>query len=99
MVERNIMKSKLEELLKKKNVLKFGEFTLRSGEVSNYYCDIKEALGDPKLLKMIVGELVKLVPKGATCIAGSGYGGITLASLVAFKLGLPLTLVRDVVTF
>ncbi len=81
--------------LKKKNILKLGDFTLRSGIKSNYYCDIKETFGDPKLLSSIVDQLVKIVPKNATCIAGSGYGGITLASLVSNKLKLPLVLVRD----
>ncbi len=81
--------------LKKKNILKFGNFTLRSGLKANYYCDIKEAFGDPNLLNLLIGELLKIVPKNTTCIAGSGYGGITLASLIAYKTKLPLTLVRD----
>jgi orotate phosphoribosyltransferase len=85
----------LIKYLKKKNILKFGEFTLRSGVKTHYYCDIKEALGDPKLLHLFTKGLIKLVPKNATCIAGSGYGGTTLASLVAYKLKLPLILVRD----
>lgn len=85
----------LVKILKKKNILKFGDFTLRSGVKTNYYCDIKEAFGDPKLLNLIANELVKIVPKNATCIAGSGYGGIPPASLVAYKLKLPLVLVRD----
>ena len=81
--------------LKKKNILKFGDFTFRSGIKSTYYYDIKEALGNPKLLGLMTNGLVKIVPKVATCIAGSGYGGITLASLVAYKLKLPLVLIRD----
>lgn len=89
------MTIKLLKLLKKKNIIKFGEFTLRSGIKSNYYCDVKEVLGDPITLKIIVNELVKIIPKKVNCIAGSGYGGITLASLVAYKLKLPLALVRD----
>ena len=87
--------SKLITLLKQNNILTYGDFTLRSGEQSSYYCDIKQALGNPKILKLIIAELIKLVPTNTTCIAGSGYGGITLASLVAHKLGLPLSLVRD----
>lgn len=87
--------SKLITLLKQNNILTYGDFTLRSGQQSNYYCDIKQALGNPKVLKLIITELIKLVPTKTTCIAGSGYGGITLASLVAYKLGLPLSLVRD----
>jgi orotate phosphoribosyltransferase len=85
----------LIKYLKSKNVLKFGEFTLRSGTKTHYYCDIKEALGDPELLDLLTKGLIKLVPKNTTCIAGSGYGGITLASLVSYKLKLPLVLVRD----
>ena len=85
----------LIKYLKSKNVLKFGEFTLRSGIKTHYYCDIKEALGDPELLDLFTKGLIKLVPKNTTCIAGSGYGGITLASLVSYKLKLPLVLVRD----
>ena len=73
----------LIKYLKNKNVLKFGEFTLRSGIKTHYYCDIKAALGDPELLDLFTKELIKLVPKNATCIAGSGYGGITLASLIS----------------
>ncbi len=85
----------LISLLKKKHILKFGTFTLRSGEVSRHYCDIKEAIGDPVMLRMIVRELVCLVPAHVTCIAGSGYGGISLATLVAYQRRLPLVLVRD----
>ncbi len=85
----------LVKILKDKDILKFGNFTLRSGIKTNYYCDIKEALGSPRLLSLFANELVKVVPKNTTCIAGSGYGGITLASLVAYKLKLPLVLVRD----
>ena len=86
---------KLIALLKKENILKYGNFTLRSGAKSTYYCDIKEGLGSPQLLKEIVNNLVLLVPDNTTCIAGSGYGGITLASVVAYKKNLPLILVRD----
>lgn len=89
------MNKPLVKLLKDKNILKYGNFTLRSGDTSAYYCDIKEAFGYPELLNKITNELLKLVPKNTTCIAGSGYGGITLASLVAYKMKLPLVLVRD----
>lgn len=81
--------------LKKVKILKYGNFILRSGVTSTYYCDIKQALGNVKLLETIISLLVPLVPKKTTCIAGSGYGGITLASLIAYKKKLPLVLVRD----
>ncbi len=81
--------------LKNKKIIKYGDYILRSGIKSKYYCDIKETFGNPKLLGLIVNQLVKVVPKNSTCIAGSGYGGITLASLTAYKLKVPLVLVRD----
>ncbi len=85
----------LLNLLKNEGILIYGDFTLRSGETSKYYCDVKKALGAPKILTLIVKELCKIVPGEVTCIAGSGYGGITLSSLVAHTLGLPLVLMRD----
>src|SRR5690606_6420313 len=89
------MNKPLAKLLNKNNILKYGNFTLRSGITSHYYCDIKEAFGHPQILNKITNELLKLIPKNSTCIAGSGYGGITLATLVAYKKKLPLVLVRD----
>ncbi|MCF7831589.1 MAG: hypothetical protein K9M36_01725 [Candidatus Pacebacteria bacterium] len=89
------MNNSLVKKLKEKGIFVQGDFVLRNGESSNYYCDIKKSLGDPKLLQHIVRALLPLVPSQATCIAGSGYGGITLTSLVAYKKKLPLVLVRD----
>ena len=88
-------KPTLINLLQKESIIKYGAFTLRSGKKSTYYCDIKQAVGNVKILRSIVSELTLLVPKETTCIAGSGYGGIALAALVAQKRKLPLVLVRD----
>jgi orotate phosphoribosyltransferase len=89
------MKKSLIGALRKKGIVKYGTFTLKSGIISSYYCDIKQALGYPELLSEMVKELIKLLPSKTTCVAGSGYGGITLASLVSYKMKLPLILVRD----
>ena len=89
------MKNSLAVLLKNKGILKKGKFILRSGIISSYYCDIKDALGDVEILEKLVKGLAALVPEKATCIAGAGCGGIALASLVAYKKKLPLILIRD----
>ncbi len=88
-------KNRLVQLLIQEKIIKYGNFTLHSGEKSTYYCDMKQALGNVKLLDTIIRELTKATPASATCIAGSGYGGIALASLVAYKKKLPLVLIRD----
>lgn len=89
------MKKHLVDLLKQEKFIKHGKFTLRNGEVSDHYCDIKQILGSPKILNILVKELVKKIPKEVTCIAGSGYGGIVLATLVSYKKKIPIVLVRD----
>ena len=89
------MSKKLVKLLIKKNILKHGIFILKSGEKSNFYSDIKESFGDTEILTNIVYELTKLIPDNTTCVAASGYGGITLASLISYKKKIPLILIRD----
>lgn len=81
--------------LKKLKIIKKGKFTLKSGQVSDYYVDIKKAFGHPKAFRLICNDLCKIIDKRATCVAGSGHGGLPLATAVAIKLGLPLVLVRD----
>lgn len=91
----NMVNKKLLNLLRDKNIVKYGSFKLRSGEVSSYYCDIKEGVGNPEILNQIVKEISKIIPKKTTCISASGYGGIAIAGAVAYKTKLPLSLVRD----
>ena len=86
---------KLVKRLQELDVVKYGEFTLSSGAKSNFYIDLREAYGDPKARRMMKKGLWKLIPRNVTCIAGSGYGGITLATLVADDHKLGLSLVRD----
>ena len=71
-----------------------GKATLRSGKKTDFYIDLKKAYGEPKLLGALVLEMVKLVPRTATCVATIGQGGIPLAVLLSQKLNLKLALVR-----
>jgi|SRR3989344_6765631 len=68
---------------------------LRSGTVSNFYCDIKRAYGYPDVLNMIANEIGRKLSKKITCIVASGYGGLPLASVIAAKFNKHLTLVRE----
>jgi orotate phosphoribosyltransferase len=88
-------KNTLVKLLKKQNILKYGRFKLRSGLYSSYYCDVKEALGNQETLNKIMEGIIPIIPKMTTCIACSGYGGIALASVVAYKMKLPIAFVRN----
>lgn len=90
-------KSELIQKLKKIGVVTKGSFVLHSGAVSDHYLDIKKVYGDPKILNLLAELLYKKIPKGATCVAASGYGGIPLASAISSRHKLPLALLRDTI--
>jgi orotate phosphoribosyltransferase len=89
------MKNFLKKL-KKIGAIQKGEFILKSGKKNNVYYDLKKVYGEPLVFKEVVLEILKLIPKKTTCIAGSGNGGIPLATAVALSLGKKLSIVRDV---
>ena len=68
---------------------------MKSGEISDCYCDIKKSYGYPDILNLIADEIIGLLPSETTCIAGSGYGGIPLAIAVSLKSSRKLTVIRD----
>lgn len=68
---------------------------LRSGETSDYYCDIKKAYGEPELLSYFVEQIGKQLSPETTSIAASGYGGLPLAACIALRFNKKLVAVRD----
>lgn len=86
----------MQKLLREiRKAVKRGTFTLKGGETSSYYLDLRMLYGDPKLVKLIGRELAKKIPKNITGVAASGYGGITLGTIVSQITNLPLILVRN----
>lgn len=71
-----------------------GNFTLRSGQVSNEYFDKYLFESDPTLLSDIASEIAKLVPDGTEILAGLEMGGIPIATALSLKTGLPVVYVR-----
>lgn len=68
---------------------------LRSGEISDYYCDVRRVFARPKLLKAAAETMRSLLPAGTTCVAASGYGGLPLGTAVSISSNLPLIGVRS----
>lgn len=81
--------------IKKAGIVRKGQFKLRSGIISNLYCDARKLFGDPNLLLDISRTICKMLPKGTTCIAGSGYGGLPFAAAVALISKTKLSAVRN----
>jgi orotate phosphoribosyltransferase len=71
-----------------------GEFTLRSGAVSNEYFDKYRFEADPALLRDIAEAMVPLVSKDAEVLAGLELGGVPLATMLSQLTGLPAAFVR-----
>jgi orotate phosphoribosyltransferase len=71
-----------------------GQFTLRSGQVSDRYFDKYLFEAQPRLLEAVVGLMAPLVPEDAEVLAGLELGGIPLVTLLSQRTGLPAAFVR-----
>jgi orotate phosphoribosyltransferase len=71
-----------------------GEFTLRSGVVSNEYFDKYRFEADPGLLHTIAVAMAGMVPLGIDALAGLELGGIPLVTMLSQVTGVPARFVR-----
>ncbi len=71
-----------------------GEFTLRSGNISNFYWDKYRFESNPALLTAIAAEMAKLLPAECDGLAGLELGGVPLATAISLKTGIPCFYVR-----
>jgi len=77
------------------NMIKFGEFTLKSGKQSYIYADIRSAISYPKIFKEICNEYYKLMNGlKPDHICGVPYSALTFASGLAYEHGIPMLLKR-----
>jgi orotate phosphoribosyltransferase len=71
-----------------------GEFTLRSGVVSDEYFDKYRFEADPILLLELAQRMAALVPADAELLGGLELGGVPLATMVSQVTGRPARFVR-----
>lgn len=81
--------------LKEIQIVCEGTVGLKNAGQSNVYFDIKKAYGHPDALRLICDALWQKIDKKTTCIATSGYGGMSPATLLAVDYDKKLTLIRD----
>jgi orotate phosphoribosyltransferase len=95
MQEQNNQKKHLMDLLEKNQVIKFGKFILSSGKESDYYVDMKKAITDPEILK-IIAELIssKIKEDNIDKIAGPALGAVPIATAVSLNSMNPLLMIR-----
>ncbi|MDV0445135.1 Orotate phosphoribosyltransferase [Methanimicrococcus sp. At1] len=92
--------SKIIQALKDCSAVQFGEFTLASGQKSNFYINIKKASTDPKTLKIIADCIAELLPSVTetpaenVIIGGVELGGVPIATAVSLSTQCPLLIIR-----
>jgi orotate phosphoribosyltransferase len=73
--------------------VRFGEFTLASGEKSDVYIDVKRAWSDPGRLDLLARALAARVGS-ADRLAGMELGAVPLVVATALRTGLPYVVLR-----
>lgn len=85
----------LIEKLKSVDIIKYGNFKLKSGIESNFYCDFRTLISYPNILKIIYNLIPESIFDDVDIICGVFFGGMPLANLISFNRNLPQIFVRD----
>jgi orotate phosphoribosyltransferase len=91
--------SEIIKALKDCEAVQFGDFTLSSGQKSNFYIDIKKASTDPKTLKIVAAHIGGLISEmmrttNEIIIGGVELGGVPIATAVSLETKFPLLIIR-----
>lgn len=86
----------VSEHLLRCGAVRFGRFTLTSGQPSDYYVDVKAATTDPAVLRAIAAEMAAIADRDGPfdAVAGMELGAVPIATAVSLATDLPLLVVR-----
>lgn len=89
------VRAELVRLLLDSGAVRFGQFTLASGERSDVYIDVKRAWTDPGRLETLAGALAE---RAGDCdrLAGMELGAVPLVVATALRTRLPYVVLRKV---
>lgn len=102
-VTHTLYKFKLVHLLKKHDIIRYGNYILKSGQNSSIYFDFRSVYSHPNLLREITSFIVdnieeflrKEFPHCFPMIAGVPLGAIPIATSVGIDMKLPVLLIRE----
>jgi len=76
------------------SMLKFGEYELSSGQVSDHYFDLREFMGQPKALRMVIQQLTPSSEPESELVCGVPYGAIPLATAYSMEYNVAQIMLR-----
>lgn len=77
------------------NIIKYGEFTLRSGEISPIYIDLRSIISYPSLLRSVAHALWERVKKlQPSLLCGVPYAALPLATCISLDQNIPMLMCR-----
>ena len=78
--------------------LQFGQFKLKSGQISSYYLDLRKIISSPSLLSSVADAYISLLASmDFERIAAIPLAALPIATAVSLKLGVPFVYPRIVV--
>ncbi len=90
------MDSLITKLINEGVILNDMLFTLRSGQESRCYYDIKKAYGNPEIRCELASRIYFMINKKPDFVAASDIGGVPLATTISDNFNLKLTIVRNI---
>lgn len=84
---------RIVDLLLASGAVRFGQFTLASGQTSTVYIDVKRAWTDPTRLGVLAEALARRVGSAGR-LAGMELGAVPLVVATALRTGLPFVVIR-----
>ena len=76
-------------------IIKFGQFTLKSGIQSPFYVDLRPLASDPKILKSLAEQLLSLTEiQNSELICGVPYAALPMATAMSLQADIPLIIKR-----
>ncbi len=79
----------------KLGIIKFGQFTLKSGIESPFYVDLRPLASDPKILKHLANYLLEMLPlDNFDLICGVPYAALPMATAMSLESYIPLIIKR-----
>ncbi|MHA1687514.1 MAG: orotate phosphoribosyltransferase [Candidatus Heimdallarchaeaceae archaeon] len=96
MMTSKVDKKELSTLLTRYSIIRFGEFTLKSGRKSWYYIDLRLIPSFPEVFRYVIKCYKELISslENIDGFAGVAVAGVPFSSVLGFEMSLPSLIVR-----